>query len=145
MLTPPAFRHGFRNFAAMNRQIVKWIRLVVMCLCSSLLLHPIFLGAGKKRNKVARGTASFYSDKFNGRKTANGEVFDNSGMTAAHNTLPLGSYVKVTNLRNGRSVIVKITDRLHRNNKRIIDLTRSAAGQLGFLARGLTRVCVEAV
>jgi rare lipoprotein A len=110
------------------------------------LLHPIFLGAGKKnRDKGARGTASFYADKFNGRKTANGEVFDNSGMTAAHNTLPLGSYVKVTNLRNGRSVIVKITDRLHRNNKRIIDLTKTAARQLGFLARGLTKVKVEEV
>lgn len=143
---PQAFRHGFRTFAAMNRQIVKWIRFVVICLCSSFLLRPIFLGAGKKNEyKGARGTASFYADKFNGRKTANGEVFDNSGMTAAHNTLPLGSYVKVTNLRNGRSVIVKITDRLHRNNKRIIDLTKTAARQLGFLARGLTKVKVEEV
>ncbi|WP_298734103.1 septal ring lytic transglycosylase RlpA family protein [uncultured Chitinophaga sp.] len=130
----------------MDRQIVKCIRFLVICLCSSLLLHPIFLGAGKKNgDKGAHGTASFYADKFNGRTTANGEVFDNSGMTAAHNTLPLGSYVKVTNLRNGRSVIVKITDRLHRNNKRIIDLTKHAARQLGFVARGLTTVKVQRV
>lgn len=119
---------------------------MVICLCSSLLLHPVFLGAGKKNgDKGNRGTASFYADKFNGRTTANGEVFDNSAMTGAHNTLPLGTYVKVTNLRNGRSVIVKITDRLHRNNTRIIDLTKNAARKLGFLARGLTRVKVEEV
>lgn len=120
---------------------------MVICLCSSFLLHPVFLGAEKKgKDKSAgHGTASFYADKFNGRKTANGELFDNSGMTAAHNTLPLGSYVKVTNLRNGRSVIVRITDRLHRNNSRIIDLTKSAARKLGFLARGLARVKVESV
>ena len=55
--------------------------------------------------------ASFYSNKFNGRKTANGEIFNNQKLTAAHNTLPLGTYVRVTNLRNGRSVVVKINDR----------------------------------
>jgi rare lipoprotein A len=131
----------------MKRQIVKWIRFVIVCLCSSLLLHPIFLGAEKKAgNKGGRkGTASYYADKFNGRKTANGEVFNNGDMTAAHNTLPLGSYVKVTNLRNGRSVIVRITDRLHSHNARLIDLTKSAARKLGFLARGLARVKVESV
>jgi rare lipoprotein A len=129
----------------MKRQIVKWIRFVVLCLCSGLLLHPLFLGAGKSGQKPRQGTASYYADKFNGRKTASGEMFTNNGMTAAHNTLPLGSYVKVTNLRNGRSVIVRITDRLHRKNTRIIDLTKSAARKLGFLTRGLTRVKVETV
>ena len=130
----------------MNRQIVKWIRFVVVCLCSTLLLHPLFLGAGRHDKKKGRqGTASYYADKFNGRTTANGEVFSNSDMTAAHNTLPLGTYVKVTNLRNGRSVIVRITDRLHRKNTRIIDLTKNAARKLGFLTRGLTKVRVETV
>ena len=130
----------------MNRQIVKWIRLVVVAICSTFLLQPLFLGAEKAGEKDSRrGMASYYADKFNGRKTANGELFDNTGMTAAHNTLPLGSYVKVTNLRNGRSVIVRITDRLHHRNKRIIDLSKNAARQLGFLARGLAKVKVEAV
>ena len=119
---------------------------MVVAICSTFLLQPLFLGAEKPGERAARrGTASYYADKFNGRKTANGEVFDNSAMTAAHNTLPLGSYVKVTNLRNGRSVIVRITDRLHHRNKRIIDLSKNAARQLGFLARGLAKVEVKTV
>lgn len=118
---------------------------MVVCLCSILLLIPVWAGAGRGDKVTRHGTASYYADKFNGRKTASGEVFTNNGMTAAHNTLPLGTYVKVTNLRNGRSVIVRITDRLHYRNARLIDLTKTAARQLGFLARGLTRVKVEAV
>lgn len=93
--------------------------------------------------KIQYGMASFYSNKFNGRKTSNGEIFSNQKMTAAHNTLPLGTYVRVTNLRNGRSVIVKINDRLHHRNKRIIDLSRAAATKLGYIKSGLTRVKVE--
>jgi rare lipoprotein A len=95
------------------------------------------------KTKIQYGMASFYSNKFNGRKTANGEIFNNQKLTAAHNTLPLGTYVRVTNLRNGRSVIVKINDRLHHRNKRIIDLSRAAASKLGFLKSGLTRVKIE--
>ena len=93
--------------------------------------------------KIQYGMASFYSNKFNGRKTANGEIFSNQKLTAAHNTLPLGTYVRVTNLRNGRTVTVKINDRLHHRNKRIIDLSRSAATKLGFIKSGLTRVKIE--
>ncbi|SEM16400.1 rare lipoprotein A [Chitinophaga rupis] len=118
----------------------------------AILTPPLWLGREKKRpvvvakkSKSDMGTASYYADKFEGRKTANGEVFDNDSMTAAHNTLPLGTLVKVTNLSNGRSVIVKITDRLHATNSRIIDLTQTAARELGFLTRGLARVRVERV
>jgi rare lipoprotein A len=93
--------------------------------------------------KIQYGMASFYSNKFNGRKTANGEIFNNQKLTAAHNTLPLGTYVRVTNLRNKRSVVVKINDRLHHKNKRIIDLSRTAATKLGYIKSGLTRVKVE--
>ncbi len=95
------------------------------------------------KTKIQYGMASFYSNKFNGRKTANGEIFNNQKLTAAHNTLPLGIYVRVTNLRNGRTVIVKINDRLHHRNKRIIDLSRAAATKLGFIKSGLTRVKIE--
>lgn len=102
---------------------------------------PVKKTNGKSR--IQYGMASFYSNKFNGRKTANGEFFSNQKMTAAHNTLPLGTYVRVTNLRNGRKVVVKINDRLHHKNKRIIDLTRTAASKLGFLKSGLTRVKIE--
>ena len=93
--------------------------------------------------KVQYGIASFYSNKFNGRKTANGEIFSQQKLTAAHNSLPLGTYVRVTNLRNKRTVIVKINDRLHARNKRLIDLTRAAAQKLGFIKSGLTRVKIE--
>lgn len=93
--------------------------------------------------KIQYGVASFYSNKFNGRKTANGEIFSQQKLTAAHNSLPLGTYVRVTNLRNGRTVIVKINDRLHHRNKRIIDLTRAAANKLSFIKSGLTRVKLE--
>ena len=66
-------------------------------------------------------------------------------MTAAHNGLPLNTYVKVTNLRNKKSVVVKITDRMHPKNKRLIDLSRGAAEKLGYIGEGLTKVKVEVV
>jgi rare lipoprotein A len=93
--------------------------------------------------KVLYGTASFYSNKFNGRKTANGEIFSQQKMTAACNVLPLGTWIRVTNLRNGRTVVVKVNDRLHERMKRVVDLSRSAAEKLGFIKSGLTRVKVE--
>jgi rare lipoprotein A len=97
----------------------------------------------KSSNRILYGTASFYSNKFQGRKTANGEIFDQKKMTAACNVLPLGTWIRVTNLRNKRSVIVKINDRLHTKMKRIVDLSRVAATELGYIRSGLTRVKVE--
>lgn len=91
------------------------------------------------------GIASYYAQKFHGRQTASGEIFDNTAMTAAHNTLPLGTYIKITNMRNNRWVVVKVTDRLHYANRRIVDLTQAAAKKLGFIHRGLTKVRVEVV
>jgi rare lipoprotein A len=82
--------------------------------------------------KIQYGTASFYSNKFNGRRTANGEIYDSKKYTAAHNGLPLGTWVKVTNQSNHRSVIVKINDRLHYKNPRLIDLSGVAAKKLGY-------------
>lgn len=89
------------------------------------------------------GTASYYHDKYHGRITANGEVYDKNGMTAAHNTLPLGTRLRVTNLKNNRSVIVKVNDRMHKSNRRLIDLSRKAATKLGFIRAGLTNVKIE--
>ncbi len=97
----------------------------------------------KGKAKIQYGVASFYANKFQGRKTANGEIFNHQKLTAAHNSLPLGTYVKVTNLRNKKTVIVKINDRLHHRNKRLIDLTKAAAQKLGFVKSGLTRVKLE--
>lgn len=91
----------------------------------------------------AIGYASFYSNKFIGKKTANGEKFSQKEMTCAHNTLPFGTRVKVTNLKNGKSVVVRVNDRLHHRNPRLVDLTTLAAKNLGFHAVGIVRVKVE--
>lgn len=96
-----------------------------------------------KQKRILYGLASFYSNKFNGRETANGEIFSQNKFTCACNVLPLGTWIRVTNLRNNRVVIVKTNDRLHPKMKRIVDLTRAAAVKLGFVAAGLTRVKVE--
>jgi rare lipoprotein A len=99
----------------------------------------------KKITRVFYGQASFYSNKFNGRRTANGEIFNQKKLTCACNVLPLGTWIKVTNLRNGKSAIVKINDRIHPNMKRIVDLSKAAAQRLGYVSNGLTRVKVELV
>jgi len=97
----------------------------------------------KPNQKIYYGTASYYADKFNGRKTANGEIYDGTKYTAACNVLPLGTWIRVTNSRNKKSVIVKVNDRLHPRMKRVVDLSRAAAEKLGYIGRGLTQVKVE--
>lgn len=91
------------------------------------------------------GIASFYAKKFQGRKTASGEIYDQRRYTAAHNNLPMGTWIKVTNTRNGRKVIVKVNDRLHHRNKRLVDLSYIAAAKLGYVSRGLAKVKVEII
>ncbi|MCY7293573.1 MAG: septal ring lytic transglycosylase RlpA family protein [Ferruginibacter sp.] len=108
--------------------------------------HPVNDKAKtKKATRVFYGQASFYSNKFNGRRTASGEAYDQKKLTCACNVLPLGTWIKVTNLKNGRSVIVKVNDRIHPKMKRIVDLSRTAAQKLGYVSNGLTRVKVELV
>ena len=92
---------------------------------------------------IDTGVASYYHSKFQGRITASGELYDQDKMTAAHNRLPMGTRIKVTNLRNMRSIIVRVNDRLHHRNKRLVDLSRAAASKLGYIGRGITRVKVE--
>lgn len=89
---------------------------------------------------LGQGSASYYAAKFDGRRTASGERFDNSGMTAAHRSLPFGSRVRVTNPANGRSVIVRINDRGPFTRGRLIDVSRAAAEELGMVARGHANV-----
>ncbi len=93
--------------------------------------------------KTFYGQASFYSNKFNGRRTSSGEIFSQTKMTCACNGLPMGTWVKVTNLRNDKSAIVKVNDRINPSMKRVVDLTSAAAKKLGFTSAGLTRVRVE--
>ncbi len=96
-----------------------------------------------KNKRFFYGLASFYSDKFHGRRTANGEIFRQDKYTAACNVLPLGTWIRVTNLKNNKSVVVKTSDRLHTRMRRLVDLSRIAAKKLGYIDAGLTRVKIE--
>ena len=95
------------------------------------------------KEKVHYGTASFYANKFEGRQTANGEIFSQKKLTAASNILPLNEWVRVTNTRNNLFVVLRITDRMHKNNKRLIDLSKAAAKKLKYTGYGLAHVKVE--
>ncbi|WP_095109609.1 septal ring lytic transglycosylase RlpA family protein [Pseudomonas sp. Irchel 3E20] len=99
----------------------------------------------QSKDYVASGTASWYGTKFHGQNTANGEVYDLYGMSAAHKTLPLPSYVRVTNLDNNRSVILRVNDRGPFYSDRIIDLSYAAAKKLGYAETGTARVKVEGI
>lgn len=91
------------------------------------------------------GSASYYSEELAGQPTASGEAFDPGALTAAHPTLPFGSRVRVTNVRNGKSVVVRINDRGPYTGNRVIDLSHAAAGQLGFLKSGTADVRLELI
>lgn len=97
----------------------------------------------KKTPQTQYGTASFYHNRFNGRKTASGKIFTQKKLTAAHNTVPLGTWLKVTNMRNKKTVIVQVIDRLHYRSRRLIDLSKAAANKIGFTKSGLLPVKVE--
>lgn len=92
------------------------------------------------RKHFQTGMASYYANKFNGRRTANGDVFSNKKMTAAHRTLPFGTLVEVTNLRNGRSVVVRINDRGPYAHPRVLDLSSAAAKKIGMHRSGVAKV-----
>ena len=126
-----------------NNIFVRFLFFVVM-----LLL--VCDGVAQKKNyrnvpitDSAVGYASFYSDKFIGKKTANGEIFSQDKLTCAHNTYPLGSKVRVTNLKNGKSVVLRVNDRLHHRNPRLVDLSSAGANKLGFKKFGIVKVRVE--
>ncbi|SDX90953.1 septal ring lytic transglycosylase RlpA family protein [Nitrosomonas sp. Nm33] len=111
-------------------------------LLTTLIIYLI-LGSGITLAKT--GYAVHYNDKYQGKKTANGEVFNQSRFTAAHNDFPYGTLVKVTNLENNRSIVVKINDRLAPHNSNIIDVTKRAAVALGFIKKGRAHVSLETI
>lgn len=111
-------------------------------LCISFFLL-ILWGVQANSQVTETGLASFYSDKFEGSLTASGAVFEQGKMTAAHRTLPFDTKVKVTNLNNKKSVIVKINDRGPFVQDRIIDVSKAAAIKLDFVNDGVTRVRLE--
>lgn len=105
--------------------------------------HYKIMSSSKNYNE--KGLASWYGHKFNKKRTSSGERFNMYKMTAAHKTLPLSTYVQVTNLSNGKHVIVKVNDRGPFVSNRLIDLSYAAAKKLGMVHRGTTRVEVKAI
>jgi len=101
--------------------------------------------AAAKASKAQVGNASWYGKAFHGRPTASGEDYDMFQLTAAHRSLPLGTYVKVTNLRNGKWAVLKVNDRGPFVGNRILDVSYGAAQVLNFRGRGIERVRVEVV
>ncbi len=101
--------------------------------------------AARKRGNALEGKASYYASKFTGRRTASGERFDPAELTAAHRSLPLNSLAKVTDLNTGRSVVVRINDRGPHRGGRVIDLSPSAAREIGMIRRGIAQVAITPV
>ena len=158
-LNPERMKHG-KHFFSLSFFAI----LIVIGLAASQLdtFNPLFSSAeaaqrtdsfskkafSVKNNTsfaVTEGKASFYSDQFHGHKTANGETFNMDKLTAAHPSLPFGTWVKVTNLRNGKGVIVRINDRGPFVKGRIIDLSISAAKEIGIIKSGTVQVKLEAI
>lgn len=109
--------------------------LVIIMMISTLGLYSFKYNANDN-DEVKTSYASYYHDKFNGKRTASGEVFNNSKFTAAHRTLRFGTKVKVTNLRNGESVVVTINDRGPFHSSRALDLSKAAYDEIGSLNSG---------
>jgi len=106
---------------------------------------PAASDAAAGRDHAMDGLAAHYSNRLNGRRTASGRIFHQHALTAAHPTLPFGTKVKVTNTKNGRSVIVRINDRGPTQSGRVIDLSRAAASKLGIRRAGMVPVKLEVV
>lgn len=116
---------------------------------AALVASALLSGAGfavintAAAEPIASGPASWYGAKFHGRQTANGERFDQNGLTAAHRTLPFGTKVRVTNRKNGKSVVVRINDRGPFHGNRVIDLSRGAAQAVGLINSGVAPVSLQ--
>ncbi|WP_318492834.1 septal ring lytic transglycosylase RlpA family protein [Photobacterium leiognathi] len=104
---------------------------------------PVLFNQHVNQQNGEIGKASYYADKYQGRKTASGQRYDKNKRTAAHRTLPFGTHVKVTNLANNKSVVVTINDRGPYSKGRIIDLSRSAFSAIGKTSSGILKVKVE--
>lgn len=113
---------------------------------SLMSFYSVSLAKAEKQDLLmARkaGMASYYNDKYHGHVTTSGDIYDKNGMTAAHNSLPMGTRLRVTNLKNNHSVIVKVNDRMSESSHRLIDVSKRAAKELGFVRAGVTKVKIE--
>lgn len=122
-----------------------WAAALAIALAAPLGLAPQASQAKERPapGETIEGPASWYGGQFHGRRTANGERFDMNELTAAHKTLPFGTKLRVTNARNGRSVIVRINDRGPFVGNRVIDLSRGAAAAIGMIRTGVAPVRIE--
>jgi rare lipoprotein A len=109
----------------------------------AVLALALPFGAARATVTVQEGLVSWYGEQFHDRPTASGQLFDSTAMTMAHPTLPFGTKVKVTNLRNGRSVVLTVNDRGPFVGSRIADLSQAAAATLGMLRRGIAHARLE--
>ncbi len=133
------------------RQYITRIVILSVFMGISLALPATVLFAKEMSNhkshtayaKPVTGIASYYGGKFHGKRTASGEIFNKNAMTAAHRSLPFGTKVKVTNLRNGRTVLVRVNDRGPHVRGRMIDLSQAAAKKIGLSHAGTARVKLE--
>jgi len=121
------------------------ILIIVLSITWSGCLNPVPRFASKEaaQDGLLEGIASYYADEFDGRLTANGEVFDMNGISAAHRYLPFGTIVRVTNKTNQKSIVVRINDRGPFVDDREIDLSLGAAKELGFVDQGTCPVTIE--
>ena len=129
----------FKRLVPVALAVVLWCGLCAPALSAAA-------GAAHRAGTPARqstGKASYYSDKLHNKKTANGERYDKTALTAAHKTLPMGTVVRVTNLHNGRQALFRINDRGPVKKSRIIDVSREGAARLDMLRRGVANVRLE--
>lgn len=121
--------------------MVKRVVLVIIMMISFFGIYSFTSSSTDAKTSFA----SYYHDKFNGRKTASGEIFNNSKFTAANMKLPFGTLVKITNLRNGESVVVKVNDRGPFHKSRAFDLSKAAYDEIGDLSSGTMPIAYEVV
>ncbi|KAA3598754.1 MAG: septal ring lytic transglycosylase RlpA family protein [Calditrichaeota bacterium] len=136
------------------KAILYFSLFAIHCSLFSCSPNPIYQSQGGKVGTLGqsssskiyqKGLASYYADKYEGRLTANGEIYSQKKFTAAHKDLPFGTKLKVTNLSNNKSVIVTVNDRFTPKPGRCIDLTKAAARKLDYIQKGLTEVTLEII
>ena len=126
-------------------RVLPLLLLLVLLLASCGGSRNVSKGTKSGRGAIQSGLGSYYADKFNGRPTASGSTYRPGQMTAAHNTLPFGTLIRVTNTRNGRSVDVTVTDRGPHTKGYIVDVSRRAAVQLDIIQAGVVPVQVTVI
>lgn len=127
----------------MKTMVQKGLLLPLSLLLAACSSQPDASKSGSWRGYTQTGLASYYADRYHNKKTASGEPYKNNANTAAHMTLPFGSMVRVTNVTNGKSVLVRVNDRGNFARGRVIDLSKAAFSSIGNLRSGLIKVKLE--